>query len=120
MKSILLLLICFGVLQAKAQTEKELIGKWKLVKLSKNGEEKSIQETYKTDQVYQVFEEDHGFVGIVGEKTGKGKWSLTDNNQTLEVKIGITKVRFKVDHFDEKKRIISSDKTGTLEYTKVN
>jgi hypothetical protein len=112
-------LIAFNSLQA--QTAKELIGKWKLVKFTNTkGETKSIKEEYKTDEVYQVFKEDNKFEGIVGDKTRAGKWSLSKDNKELNVKISILSIKFKVIYADAAKRTISSDMIGTLEYVKVD
>lgn len=41
-----------------AQTSKELVGKWQLVKWTHNNKEKDIKDYFKTDQVYQIFMED--------------------------------------------------------------
>ena len=119
MKILLRLIFCCFTLRVSAQTEKELIGKWKLVKMTKDGEEKDIMKEFKTDQVYQVFKEDHKFVGINGEKSRNGKWSLSDDNKELKVTISVVSVKFKIDYFDAKRRVITSDQTGTLEYNKV-
>ena len=109
------LLLVFSLLAsvAGAQTAKELIGKWKLIKETKNG---TISEPKDT---YQVFMEDGVFRGIKGDKSRKGKWKLSEDNKELTIKISVISVRFKVEYFDEKKRIISSTETGTLEYEKV-
>lgn len=114
MKILLLTLLVFVGFTATAQTSQELIGKWKLVKETKNGVDKEIKE-----ETYQVFSEGGVFQGIVGNKTRKGKWELSENNKILTVKVSIITVNFTVDFFDAKRRIISSDATGTLEYEKV-
>ena len=87
--------------------------------MTKNGEEKDIKKEFKTDEVYQVFKEDNKFVGINGEKSRSGKWSLSDNNKELKVKVSIVSIKFKIDYFDAKRRVITSDELGTLEYNKV-
>ena len=106
--------LCLLTLALHAQTSKELIGKWKLVKETKNGKEQEIKE-----DTYQVFKEGGEFQGIVGKKTRKGKWVLSADNKELTVKISIVSVPFKVEYFDAQRRVISSDATGTLEYEKV-
>jgi len=119
MKTLLLFAICCFTLSLQAQTEKELIGKWKLVKMTKDGEEKDIKKEFKTDEVYQVFKEDHKFEGLNGDKSRSGKWSLSDDNKELKITISIVSVKFKIDYFDAKRRVITSGQTGTLEYNKV-
>ncbi|KPE52702.1 lipocalin-like domain-containing protein [Chryseobacterium indologenes] len=111
-----LLLFAFGLtgITGYAQTSKELIGKWKLVKETKNGVEKAPENTY------QVFLEGGKFQGINGDSSRKGKWKLSDDNKTLTISISVISLPFTVDYFDAKKRIISNDKTGTLEYVKVD
>jgi hypothetical protein len=97
-----------------AQTSNELIGKWKLVKeTTMSGKVKTPENTF------QVFLKGGGFQGISGNDSRKGKWKLSEDNKTLTIKISIISIKFKVDYFDAKKRIISSDKIGTLEYQKV-
>ena len=113
MKPAILLLFLFAGINVNAQTAKELIGKWKLVKETKDGVVKT------PDDTYQVFMEDGKFQGIKGENSRKGKWTLSDDNKELTVKISIVSVKFTVDYFDAKKRTISSEITGTLEYEKV-
>ena len=50
--SLIIILLSFSI---NAQTEAELIGKWKLVKWTQNGKEKNLQDHFHTDQVFQVF-----------------------------------------------------------------
>jgi hypothetical protein len=118
-KIVFLLLISLAAFTVNAQTSKELIGKWQLVKLTKKGKEKSLQEVYKTDQVFQVFSDDGKFQGIVGEKTAKGRWKLSKDNDELTVTVDLIPVKFEVDYFDKDKRIITHPQIGTLEYKKV-
>ena len=113
MKLSFILALVLVVSSATAQTSKELIGKWKLVKETKDGVVKEPKDTY------QVFKEGGKFQGINGDKTRNGKWELSADNKELTVKISVVSVKFRVEYFDEKKRIISSDMTGTLEYEKV-
>ena len=113
MKLSILLLFCLVGFTSNAQTSKELIGKWKLVKQIQNGVTKTPENTY------QVFNEGGEFRGINGDSSRKGKWKLSENNRELAIKISIISITFSVDYFDTKKRIISSEKTGTLEYEKV-
>lgn len=118
-KIVFLLLISLAAFTVNAQTSKELIGKWQLVKLTKNGTEKSLQEVYKTDQVFQVFSEDGKFQGIVGEKSAKGRWKLSKDNKVLTVTVDLIPVKFQIEYFDKDKRVISHEQLGTLEYKKV-
>lgn len=121
MKYAFLLACCFITFSLQAQTAKELIGKWKLVKFTNTkGETKSIKEEYKTEEVYQVFKEDNKFEGIVGDKNKNGKWSLSKDNKELTVKVSIVSIKFKVVYADAEKRTISSDMIGTLDYVKVD
>lgn len=119
MKNLFLLLIGLIALSVNAQTSKELIGKWQLVKLTKNGSEKDLKDVYKTDQVYQVFTKEGKFQGIVGDKSAKGKWKLSKENDVLTVTVDLIPVKFQIDYFDNEKRIITNDQLGTLEYKKV-
>lgn len=114
MKTLLTLILCLTSLLSYSQTSKELIGKWKLVKETKNGVVTNPKETY------QIFMEGGTFKGVSGENSRKGKWKLSDDNKSLTIKISIISITFKVDQFDAKKRVISNDKTGTLEYEKVS
>lgn len=113
MKLPILLFLCLLSFTGNAQTSRELIGKWKLVKQTQNGTVKTPENTY------QVFLDGGEFKGINGDDSRKGKWTLSANNKELTIKMGIISVTFTVDLFDPKKRIISSEKTGTLEYEKV-
>nr|WP_121271672.1 lipocalin family protein [Pedobacter schmidteae] len=121
MKHLLLLIFSFFLfsVNVNAQTSAELIGKWKLVKWTKKGKEKDILKEFKTDQVYQVFKDDNKFISVNGEKENKGKWKLSKENDILTIRSGIFVVDFHVDYFDAKKRIITADEVGTLEYEKV-
>ncbi len=120
MKYALLLAACLFTFGLKAQTAKELIGKWKLVKFTdKSGNPKAIKDEYKTEEVYQIFKEGNKFEGIVGDKTRSGKWTLSADNKELDIKISIINVKFKILYADSEKRTISSDMLGTLEYEKV-
>lgn len=105
-----LLLAC---ITTNAQTSKELIGKWKLVKETIDGKEKTPENTY------QVFKEGGRFVGITAGSSMKGKWRLSADNKELTVKLSLMSITFSVDYFDAKKRVITSKQTGTLEYVKV-
>ncbi len=109
---LLLLLACSSV--GYSQTSKELIGKWKLIKQTNKGEVTTPKDTY------QVFMEGGEFEGIHNGDSKKGKWKLSEDNKTLTIKISIISIKFKVEYFDAKKRVISSTQTGTLEYEKVS
>jgi len=113
MKTLITLVLCFVGLVSYGQTSRELIGKWKLVKETKNGVVTTPKDTY------QIFMEDGVFKGVVGETSRKGKWKLSDDNKSLTVKISIISITFKIEQFDASKRVISNEKTGTLEYEKV-
>jgi len=113
MKRLLLCIFCISGFICNAQTSKELIGKWKLVKQTKDRVEKTPVETY------QVFKDGGEFTGMSDGKSRNGKWKLSDDNKELKISISIISVKFSVDYFDEKKRVITSSQTGTLEYEKV-
>ena len=111
--------LLFLVGTMSAQTSKELLGKWQLVKWTKNGKDKNIQEYYKTDQVFQVFKDDGKFESVIGDETHKAKWKLSKDNKTLTIISVMMPVKFAVNYFDANKRIITYDALGTFEYNKV-
>ena len=120
MKKIFLSLACLIGFLANAQTSKELLGKWQLVKWTKHGKEKSIQKTFKTDQVFQLFLENGEFQSLVGNEIHKSKWKLSKDNADLTITSTlIIPIKFHIDYFDSEKRIITSDEVGTFEYKKV-
>ncbi|MFW0738389.1 lipocalin-like domain-containing protein [Flavobacterium sp. T12S277] len=119
-KIVYLALIMLASLSIQAQTSKELIGKWQLVKLTKNGKEKDIKEKFNSDQVFQVFNEDGKFTGVVGEKSINGKWKLSKDNDVLTVTVDLMPVKFQIEYFDSQKRVVTQDQLGTLEYKKVD
>lgn len=119
MKKIFLIVIFLIGFLVNAQTSKELVGKWQLVKWTKKGKEKNIQEYYKTDQVYQVFKENGDFESLVGDETHKAKWKLSKDNTELTIILVMMPVKFSVDYFDANKRIITTPQMGTFEYKKV-
>lgn len=119
-KIVYLALIMLASFSIQAQTSKELIGKWQLVKLTKNGKEKDIKEKFNSDQVFQVFNEDGKFTGIVGEKSINGKWKLSKDNDVLTVTVDLMPVKFQIEYFDSQKRVVTQDQLGTLEYKKVD
>lgn len=110
----MMLAFCALCYSAQAQTAKELVGRWKLVKHTKDGKDEPIKE-----DTYQVFAENGKFTGIVGSKSSTGKWRLSDDGKELTVKVSIVKVKFVVESFDAQHRVISSESLGTLEYEKV-
>ncbi|WDF65553.1 hypothetical protein [Flavobacterium sp. KACC 22763] len=114
MKKIVFMLMLVFSAAAFSQTSKELLGKWKLVKQTKNGQVTQPEDTY------QVFMDNNVFQGIAGDKTRKGKWKLSKDNQFLTISISVVSVRFKILYFDADKRTISSPELGTLEYEKAN
>lgn len=119
-KIIFLFLFFFTVAGINAQSSKELVGKWQLVKQTKDGVDKDLKEQFKTDQVFQTFYEDGKFVGIVGDKSTKGKWKLSKESKELTITVDMVPVKFTVDYLDSKKRIISHKQVGTLEYKKIS
>ncbi|MGX7666685.1 hypothetical protein [Flavobacterium pedocola] len=119
MKKILLLLVCLVGFTSTAQTSKELIGKWKLVKWTQHGKEKDIKSTFKSDQVFQLFLANGEFQSIVGDEIHKSKWKLSkDNSELTIISTLIIPIKFHIDYFDTQKRVITSDIMGTLEYQK--
>lgn len=119
-KLILTLFICLAAIcSTKAQTAAELIGKWKLVKWTKKGKEQDIIKEFKTDSVYQVFKDKNQFISVVGPKETKSKWKLSGDNKMLTIRHTLITINFSIDYFDAKRRIITSDQLGTMEYEKV-
>lgn len=119
MKKVILIVICFIGFSINAQTSKELIGKWQLVKWTKKSKEKDIKDYYKTDQVYQVFKENGDFESLVGDETHKAKWKLSKDNSELTITLALMPVKFSIDYFDANKRVITTPQIGTFEYKKV-
>lgn len=121
MKKFLLLSMLFAATFLQAQTSKELLGKWQLVKWTQNGREKDIAATFKSDQVFQVFLENGEFQSLVGDEVHKSKWKLSkDNSELTIISTLIVPIKFHMDYFDAQKRVITSEQMGTLEYKKVN
>ena len=120
MKTLLTLLFACLTISMQAQTSKELLGKWKLVKFTQHGKERDIASTFKSDQVFQVFLPNGKFESIVGGEIHKSRWKLSkDNSELTIISTLILPIKFHIDYFDSKKRIITSDILGTLEYQKV-
>ncbi len=119
MKRILFVVaILFSLTAANAQTAKELIGKWKLIRWTgPDGKDRDIKTYFKTDQVFQVFKEGDEFESINGEKVNKGKWKLSNDNKKLTIKSGIIITDFTINTFNENKRIMTSQ-FGVMEYIK--
>lgn len=108
----------------KAQTAKELVGKWQLVETVINNQPQDMKSIFGSDQIFQTFSQDFGFEATIGKSTNKGKWELTkDNNeQILNITVGKNTTRFKVDYFDQNKRTISFVNNGnnmSLTYKKI-
>ncbi|OXA87305.1 hypothetical protein [Flavobacterium hercynium] len=120
MKKVIIAFIILVGLSVNAQTSKELIGKWQLVKWTKKGKEKNIQEYFKTDQVFQIFMENGEFNSLVGDESHKAKWKLSSDNKELTIIAILLPINFTIDYFDPQKRVISSPQMGTLEYKKVD
>ncbi|MEL1256086.1 hypothetical protein AAEO57_20010 [Flavobacterium sp. DGU38] len=120
MKKFILAFVFLIGLSATAQTSKELVGKWQLVKWTKKGKEKSIQDKFKTDQVFQVFKENGDFESVIGDESHKAKWKLSSDNSQLTIISVILPVVFTVDYFDSTKRTITNPQVGTFEYKKVS
>lgn len=119
-KVILTLFICVtAVCGIKAQTAAELMGKWKLIKWTKKGKEQDIIKEFKTDSVYQVFNPKNQFISVVGPKQTKSKWKLSGDNKMLTIRHTLITINFSIDYFDAKRRVITSDQLGTMEYEKV-
>lgn len=119
MKKLVIAFIFLIGLSVNAQTSKELIGKWQLVKWTKNGKEKNIEKEFKTDQVFQVFKENGEFDSLVGNESRKSKWKLSEDNKELTIIAVLMPIKFSVDYFDAQKRIITTPQVGTFEYKKV-
>lgn len=102
-----------------AQTSKELVGKWQLVKWTHNNKEKDIKDYFKTDQVYQIFMEDGKFDSRIGEELHHGKWSLSKDNKELVIKNALIPVKFQIDYFTAEKRIMTYSQLGSFEYKKI-
>jgi len=60
------------------------------------------------------------FNSVIGDKEPKGKWKLSKDNKMLTIRSGIFTVDFRIDYFDAKRRVITADQLGTLEYEKVD
>lgn len=119
-KAFALFALLFVAASVNAQTSTELAGRWKLVKWTKGGKEKNIQEKFGTTDVYQVFDANGNFESVIGDKKHDGKWSLSKDNKKLTITVGvIVSETFTIDYFDAKKRVISLPLLGTLEYEKV-
>ena len=117
MKRLFIMTALIASLAGYAQTSKELLGKWQLVKLTQHGQEKEIASVFKADQ---VFHEKGEFISIVGDETHKSKWKLSKDNTELTITSTlIIPIKFHIDYFDAQKRIITSDLIGTLEYKKI-
>ncbi|MEN2402240.1 lipocalin family protein [Flavobacterium sp. MC2016-06] len=120
MKKLLLLLVFIIGFSGYTQTSKELLGKWQLVKWTKNGKDKDIKSYFKTDQVYQVFLDGGEFQSINGEQIHKGKWKLSKDNASLTITSTLMPVKFQIDTFTAQKRIMTYASLGTFEYKKVD
>jgi hypothetical protein len=118
MKKIILILICLIGLSVTAQTEKELVGKWMLVKWTKNGRNQDIKAQFKTTQVLQIFSENGDFESRIGSDSQYSKWKLSKNNSELIIVDPSLSITSSIDYFDAKKRVITSE-IGTFEYKKI-
>ena len=120
MKKITLILLCLIGFSSQAQTAKELLGKWQLVKWTQHGKEKDIASYFKTDQVFQVFLDNGEFNSINGTDVHKGKWKLSKDNSELTITSTIIPVKFHIDYFDSVKRVMTYEALGTFEYKKIS
>jgi len=118
MKKVILIFICLIGLSVSAQTQKELVGKWMLVKWTKNGRTQNIKEYFKTTQVLQIFEENGDFENRIGSDSQYSKWKLSKNDSELIIADDRVSITSSIDYFDAKKRIITSE-LGTFEYKKI-
>jgi hypothetical protein len=91
-----------------------LIGKWKLVKQTQNGQVTNPKDTYQEFMAGNIFE------GTREGKSRKGTWKLSEDNKTLTIGVSVIKVKYDIIYFDATKRTISNPELGTLEYEKVN
>lgn len=98
----------------KAQTAKELVGKWQLVEAIANNQPQDTKKIFGTDQVFQTFKQDSGFESVVGKETNQGKWELSKEGdaQILTIVIDKKPTKFKVDYFDANKRTVSFMSNG--------
>ncbi|SNR62314.1 hypothetical protein [Flavobacterium sp. ov086] len=118
MKKVILIFICLIGLSVSAQTQKELVGKWMLVKWTKNGRTQNIKEYFKTTQVLQIFEENGDFENRIGSDSQYSKWKLSKNDSELIIADDRVSITSSIDYFDAKKRVITSE-LGTFEYKKI-
>ncbi|AZA50646.1 hypothetical protein EG346_21800 [Chryseobacterium carnipullorum] len=120
-----ILIVCLSLAGIfKAQTSKELIGKWQLVETQINSQPKDIKSIFGSDTVFQDFMQNSSFEATIGKKRNKGKWELTKENnvQILSITVGKNITKFNVDYFDENKRTISFINNGnniSLTYKKI-
>lgn len=120
MKTLLLaLFFCAIGITANAQTAKELVGKWQLVRFTHNGQDKDIKDFFKTDQVYQVFYEDGKFESLVGDEVHKGKWKMSKDNQHLTLTTTLIPIKLHIDLFQDGKRVTSYESLWTFEHKKI-
>lgn len=121
MKKLIIAAAFLASFTGNAQTSKELLGKWQLVKWVQHGKEKDIASKFKTDKVFQVFLENGEFQSLIGDEVHKSKWKLSNDNKELTITSTlIVPVKFHIDYFDAKKRTVTSDVIGTLDYQKVD
>ena len=73
----------------------------------KRKRKKDIQKHFKTDQVYQVFNDDKTFESLIGTETHKGKWHFSNDNTELTLVTALLPVTFKLDYFDKAKRVMT-------------
>jgi hypothetical protein len=119
MKKIIVFVFLAVGFSMNAQTSKELLGKWQLVKWVQNGKEKDINAYFKTDQVFQVFLDGGHFESVNGDEVHKAKWKLSKDNSELTITSAIIPVKFHIDSFDAQKRVMTYEQLGTFEYKKV-
>lgn len=113
------LLLCVAAPLSWAQGANELLGKWQLVGMKNaQGQAQSIEETFGTRQVFQVFSSPNVFDGVIGERSLRGKWALSDDGKLLTIKLGGQSYKFPIERFSPQKRVIRSPDQETLSYEK--
>ena len=69
---------------------------------------------FKTDKVFQVFNDDRTFESINGGETHKGKWHFSNDNTELTITTTIIPIKFKIDYFHKDRRVMTYKDLGTF------